>query len=469
VVAIEQDPEEWLAEIERTYGVTAEAALNDPNLERGRRAALLEVQIARLQSPLHDYMTIPRDALHAIRDQFDRLPPDQVCLFNTAANLRPVLTYNLGLVEEAGGSGKLAAGYFQETISLSRLLHNYHLLHFALGHLANLQMDQSHLSAARKTYEEALAELQAGSVSPYVSVPQAGLGALHYEWGDLAEAERHYQEALPLARLWNHWETLVPALCGLARIRRRQGDEQAAFALLEELNEVPYASMRLGIEALRALWQAQNGELQPANAWLDANLAALGEHTSPMVEPAMLDGARLMLLLGRTQAGIALAREVSEAARAGGRTRLVIQSLLVQARGLALEGREPEALAALREALALAEPENYFSSFVDEGAGLGALLAKLGGHAYAAMLFTAIGGGAEQGGKREAAGLLSERELEVVRLVAEGLSNQQIAERLVISLPTVKTHVGNIYNKLGVGNRTRAVSRARTLGLIPHG
>ena len=469
LVATYQDPEEWLAEIERIYGAKAEAALSDSNLERDRRAALLEVLIARLQSPLHDYRTIPRDALLAIREQFDRLPPDQVCLFNTVSNLRPVLTYNLGLLEEAGRDIHLAGQYFQETISLSRRLRNFHLLHFALGHLASLQMNQSHLNAARQTYEEALAELQAGSISPYVSVPQAGLGALYYEWGDLTEAERHYQEALTLARLWNHWESLVPALCGLARIRRRQGDPQAAFALLEELSEVPYASMRLGIEALRGLWQAQNGELQPAETWLEANQSALKEHSSPMAEPAALDGARLMLALERVEAGTALAAEVSEMARAEGRMRPVIQGLVIQARGLALEGREPEALAALREALALAEPENYFSSFVDEGGGLGGLLAKLGGHAYAAMLFSAMGAGVERSGKREAADLLSERELEVIRLVAEGLSNQQIAERLVISLPTVKTHVGNIYNKLGVENRAQAVGRARALGLIPRG
>lgn len=469
VVALYQDPQEWLAEIERSYGQSAAAALSDPALGQDRRAALLEVLIAQLQSPLHDFTTIPQDTLLAIREQFDRLPDDQECLFNTVGNLRPVLVYNLGLAEEASGDAVQAAQYFRETVSLSRRLRNFHLLHFALGHLASLQMAQSHLSAARRTFEEALSELQAGSVSPYVCLPQAGLGDLYYEWGDLAEAERHYQESAHLARLWNHWDSLVPALCGLARIRRRQGDPQAALALLDELVGVPFASMRLGIEALRALWQAQCGERQPAEAWLATNLPALMARSSPMAEPATLDAARLMLWIGRLEEGTRLAQQLAEASLSGGRIRMAIQARVVQARGLALQGQDSEALPALSEALKLAESEHYLSSFLDEGEPLGALLTKLSAHPYATRLLTAMRTPSETLFQREPGGLLSEREIEVLCLVAEGLTNQQIADRLVISLPTVKTHIGNIFNKLGVSNRTQAVNRAQVLGLIPRG
>ncbi|GAP06430.1 ATP-dependent transcriptional regulator [Anaerolinea thermolimosa] len=467
VVALYQNPQEWLAEIERFFGQCAEAALSDLSLDQNRRSALLEVLIARLQSSLHDFTAIPQDTLRAIYAQFEHLPDDQVCLFNTVGNLRPVLIYNLGLAEEANGNLAQAVKHFRETVSLSRRLQNFHLLHFALGHLGNLEITQSHLQAARRTFEEALSELQAGSVSPYVCVTQVGLGDLHYEWGNLTEAEQYYREAVHVARLWNHWDSMVPALCGLARIRHRQGDTRAALDLLSELESVPFASMRLSIEALRVLWQAQRGECHPAEAWLTTNLPTLKAQVSLTAEATMLDAARLMLCIGQVETGTQLAQQLAETSFSRGHIRITIQARVVQARGLSLQGLEPEALSTLSEALKLAEPEHYLSSFLDEGEPLSALLAKLNTNPYALQLLVVMRNPMEHPYKRETGGLLTEREIDVLHLVSEGLTNQQIASHLVISLPTVKTHISNIYNKLGVENRTQAIKRAQDLGLIP--
>jgi LuxR family maltose regulon positive regulatory protein len=129
--------------------------------------------------------------------------------------------------------------------------------------------------------------------------------------------------------------------------------------------------------------------------------------------------------------------------------------------------------AALDRALSLAEPAGYVRPFVDEGEPMAQLLYRAAAQGiapeYAGRLLAAFPA-VERAAREPQAQMvepLSERELEVLHLVAEGLSNQEVAHRLSISVRTVKWHTGNIYGKLGVKNRTQAVARARSLGVLP--
>ncbi len=150
---------------------------------------------------------------------------------------------------------------------------------------------------------------------------------------------------------------------------------------------------------------------------------------------------------------------------------------VIQAKALALHGKASEALARLLEILPLAAPEGYLSTFLDEGETLRQLLHQAPGNlpsgelrAYVEQVLAAFSPGENAPTKREAgygAPKLSDREREILSLVAAGLSNQEIAERLVISITTVKTHVGNIFHKLGVTSRIQAIARAEGLGLLP--
>ena len=130
------------------------------------------------------------------------------------------------------------------------------------------------------------------------------------------------------------------------------------------------------------------------------------------------------------------------------------------------------------QVLPLAAPENVLSSFLDEGETMRQLLLEVHRRlpagdvrAYTERILTAFSVPGTPGGKQTAAGsgapALSERELEILLLAAQGLSNPDIASRLVISITTVKTHMGNIFNKLGVNGRIQAIARAETLGLLP--
>jgi LuxR family maltose regulon positive regulatory protein len=193
----------------------------------------------------------------------------------------------------------------------------------------------------------------------------------------------------------------------------------------------------------------------------------------------LLDISRLLGALGRPGEAAALARSLVEAARLRGRTHGALQGAVILAKALALEGRRAEALPILTEAVRLASPEGYLTTFVDEGEIIRSLLVEIHSRlpardpawpAYERLLagFPAGTGPLEPAAREPAAPLLlSEREREVLQLMQAGLTNQEIAGQLFISITTVKTHAGNIFNKLGVSNRLQAIARGEALGLLP--
>jgi LuxR family maltose regulon positive regulatory protein len=178
-----------------------------------------------------------------------------------------------------------------------------------------------------------------------------------------------------------------------------------------------------------------------------------------------------------------LLERLLQAAEAGERTGSVIEILVLQALAHETQGDISAALGALQQALTLAEPEGYVRLFVDEGMPMAILLEEAAkhwpAHRYVRRLLAAFGAAREAGKADQPAGAeertpaqqgstepLSERELEVLRLLRTELTGPEIARELVVSLHTVRTHTSNIYNKLGVDKRRAAVRRAEDLGLF---
>jgi LuxR family maltose regulon positive regulatory protein len=230
------------------------------------------------------------------------------------------------------------------------------------------------------------------------------------------------------------------------------------------------------------LWIAQ-GHLLAANRWAqDNDLNAADPLDRYLYEIDYLTLARLWIaqanLAGNLEAAGALLLRLHQAAASAGRSGSLIEILLLQAITFDAQKRREEALSALEQALDLAEPEGFVRIFLDEGEPMRGLLQASGPHIK--------GRSAEYAGKLLAAypdeksniGLptilqpstlperLSERELGVLRLIAEGASNLEISAHLVIAHPTVKRHISNIFNKLGVGSRTQAVAAGRKIGLL---
>jgi LuxR family maltose regulon positive regulatory protein len=168
-----------------------------------------------------------------------------------------------------------------------------------------------------------------------------------------------------------------------------------------------------------------------------------------------------------------------EAAEAGGDTTRVIEIMILQTLACQVGGDTSQALDTLEHLLNLAEPGGYCRIFVDEGPSMARLLYKALDHGiapdYVCRLLAAFPikdpqqaePSESQESQFEYFDPLSERETEILQLIAEGLTNPDIANTLFLSLHTVKTHTRNIYSKLGVHNRTEAVARARLLGILP--
>ncbi len=166
-----------------------------------------------------------------------------------------------------------------------------------------------------------------------------------------------------------------------------------------------------------------------------------------------------------------LLERLLQAAEEGGRTGSVIEILVLQALAHQMQGDIPAALMALQQALTLAEPEGYVRMFVDEGSPMTLLLEKAAKHGiapnYVRQLLTALGKAEDRTPVNQLLiDPLSERELEVLRLLGTDLDGPEIARQLIVSLNTIRTHIKNIYTKLGVNNRRAAVRRAEELDLF---
>jgi LuxR family maltose regulon positive regulatory protein len=347
--------------------------------------------------------------------------------------------------------------------------------------LADIAIAQGRLREAMSTFERGLQ--RAGRGDPPLrgaADMHVGMSQLFYERHELDAASaqllisRELGEHAGLPQNRYRWRV------AMARIRAAEGDPGAALGLLDEAEHLyvgDFSPEVRPVAALRArLWVVQ-GKWAEALSWARQRGLAVDDELSYLHEFEHLTLARALVARFRADRGTrtlvegtALLERLLRAAQQGGRAGSVIDVLVVQALAQQVQGDLPAALAALRRALTLAEPEGYVRIFVDEGPAMAVLLravAKQGnGGSYVRRLLAAVG--TPEGGAalhQELVDPLSVRELDVLRLLFTDLDGPDIARELVVSLNTVRTHTKNIYAKLGVNNRRAAVRRARELGL----
>jgi LuxR family maltose regulon positive regulatory protein len=275
-----------------------------------------------------------------------------------------------------------------------------------------------------------------------------------------------------------------------AQLKEAAGDLETALALLDEAKRVYIQTLVPDlhpIAALKARIHLKQGRLDKARAWAVERGLSLADEVSYLHEFEYLTLARLEI--ANPQVNALLAR-LLQAAEAQKRRGSALDILLVQALAYEAQGNRPQALAALERALVLAEPEGYVRIFVDEGEPMRLLIEEqsrnrdhpLSGYADKLLaaftqpvaapksathaLHQAQRGASVIHQKSDMIEPLSERELEVLRLLRSELSGPEIAQQLIISLHTLRTHTNNIYNKLGVNNRRAAVRRAEELDLL---
>jgi LuxR family maltose regulon positive regulatory protein len=257
-----------------------------------------------------------------------------------------------------------------------------------------------------------------------------------------------------------------------------------AEEIIQKMNHVafehdvsPFTSNQMRAWQAR-IWLAQSN-LDSADHWARELKLDINGVLEPVHDFDYVILARILIAQERLDETYRLLQRLFKAAEAGGRTSKTIEILILQALAFQAGGDISQAMITLEKALALAEPGGFIRIFVDEGPSMGRLLYEALDREiapdYVQRLLTAFPL-TDQGQIDPSRSLapdpklvepLSGREIEVLHLIAEGLTNREISSRLFLSLNTVKVHTRNIYGKLGVKNRTRAVARARALGILP--
>jgi LuxR family maltose regulon positive regulatory protein len=369
------------------------------------------------------------------------------------------------------GDRAAAAEASLEGIALSRQNGHVFSMILATANLARVQELENELHQAAASYRQVL-ELAGEHPQPNAGESQLGLARIHYQWNDLKAAEQHGEAALRLLRQFDpRIDRFIRAEVFLARLQLARADVAGAAALLAETERTVrhnnYALRIPDVAEAQVLVLLRQGALEEAS-----RLAAAHElpRSQARVHLAQGDPAAALALLGPLRLRLEARNWQDER----------LQVLVLQALVLREQGEKARAVSLLGEALALAEPGGYIRLFVDEGAPMARLLAEAAAQGmmpdYVARLRAAFD--AEERARlgvpdspptpplQSTIEPLSARELEVLRLVAQGLSNREISQRLYLALSTVKGHNLQIFGKLQVQRRTEAVARARELGLL---
>ena len=410
----------------------------------------------------------------------------------------------LGLNHRLLGNLDKAKQLFMEAAEINQKADNYYAASASFEQLAELAVVRGQLHQALDLYREGLKLPQnwrdtgakpQGSVQTAAG-PQLGLGTLLYQLNDLAGAAAFIQRSADLLELAEHWGR-TSSYTMLAYLKQAQGVFEASAELLRKACEIEETSVvrrsntsdrpsltRLGIMLSRA---------RPEMAYLLTDgrrrVEKLGVHADDDVDfcsPAgypretnYSDLAYLLMAEGRAAEALPLLTRLLEAATTMGRHGDEIRYLALIALAQHTLGNTRTALDSLDKALTLAEPQGYIRLFVDEGQPMAELLrlaiSQKIAPDYASKLLAAFPNNVRSAilidqelrvNTQILAEPLSEREIEVLRLMAEGYKYKEIAERLVVSINTVRHHTRNVYGKLDVNNRTQAISRAKELNLL---
>ncbi len=411
----------------------AEAALQDAKPDEETRD--LVGRIASMRATLaviqHDAETIIVQSRRAL----EYLHPDNL-------TVRTATTWTLGYAHQLQGDRAAASQAYTEVIATGKSFGDSIYTIAATINLGEVQEADNQLSLATRTYKRVL-QMAGDPPDPIACVAYIGLARITYQWNDLDTAQQHGQQCLQLTRQMESVDT--PAACGvlLARAKLAQGDVPGAAAVLAEAEEFVrehnFVHQMPDVAATQVLTLLYQGNLTAA-----AHLAE--NHELPISQ------ARVHLAQGDPSAALALLEPLRRQMEVKGWQDERLKVMVLQAVALQAHGEKDEAVQLLGEALALAEPGGFIRIFVDEGIPMAQLLSEAAARGimlnYTGKLLAVFEAEAH---KREDESYLppaptaqplveplSQRELEVLQLIAQGLSNREISERLFLALDTVK-------------------------------
>lgn len=448
----------------------AEAALQHSELDDKTRdlfgrIAAMRATLAAIQNDAETIIT------QSLRAQ-EYLHPDNLMF-------RTTVTWTLGLAHQLQGDRVAASRAYAETIAIGGDSIYTTAATITLG---QIQESETQLSLATRTYQSGL-ELAGDPPHPIACEALLGLARISYEWNDLEVAQAYGQQCLQLTQQMENVDTFAAYGVFLARLLLAQGDVPGAVDALAEaeafVHRQNFAFRMPDVAEAQVLTLLRQGNLAAA-----ATLAQ--KHELPRSQ------ARVYLAQGEPAAALALLEPLRQQMDAKGWRDEQLKMMLLQAiahdavahdtvahnaGAVQADGETEKALQQLADALALAEPEGFIRLFVDEGVPMKHLLSEATARGmmpdYVDKLLAAFAVEkqveTQEVPSPPAQSLvepLSERELEILTLIAAGLKNKEIAAQLFISLNTVLYHIKNIYGKLGVNKRTLAIIKARELNLL---
>ena len=428
------------------------------------------------------------DTVKYAQQALELTPQDDQVRYIQATSLLGLAQYASGDLEAAEHSLADFHTHLQKTGEIPTLIGITFLL-------ADIRVALGRLHEAKSSYQQTirLATDQGEPLPLGTADLYRGLGELYVEWSDLEAAVQHLLTSQKLGEQTATTDWLHRQCVSQARLKEAQGDLDGAIALLDEAERVhirgPLPDVR-PVAALRTRVWLKQGRLAEALGWareqglsVEDDLRYRREFEHITLARVLISAAKSAREAGSLDGATRLLGRLLQAAETGGRLGSAIQILLLQALAVQAQGDLPHALAALDRALALAEPEGYVRIFVDEGEAMRSLI-EIQSHnrdhplsGYADKLLVAFAqpvaapkmAAPKSAIIRQKSGIvdpLSERELEVLKLLRSELSGPEIADQLIVSLNTFRTHTKNIYNKLGVNNRRAAIRRAEELDLF---
>ena len=388
---------------------------------------------------------------------------------------RASANWTMGFAYTLQGDRVVARHAYMEAISLSQSAGAMFTLILATIGLANIQEVDNELYQAAETYQRIL-EWVGDRPQQIIGEVHLGLARILYEWNDLDAAEPHARQSLILSRQYeNIIDRFVFGEIFLARLSLARGDVAEASAILAKVDQ----SVRQRNFLHR---MPEVASVQVLTLLRQGNVAVAGQLAQTYNIP--LSQARVHLARGETSEALPVLKQYRQMVEARDWKDERLKAMILLAIAQHAHGEKDKALGTLAEALILAEPAGIIRTFVDEGLPMAELLSEAAAQEimpdYTGKLLAAFDAEQQENHQPFSSAQdkpsalstqplvepLSQREMEVLQLIAQGLSNQEISARLFLALDTVKGHNRRIYDKLQVQRRTEAVARARELGLL---
>ncbi len=381
--------------------------------------------------------------------------------------VRTATVWKLGIAYQLKRDCGAASQAYREAIAISQASGNTMIGASAAVGLGDVLEMENQLFDAAESYRRAT-QLLGDAFQPVICLAHLGLAHISYEWNDLDAAEQYGQKCLQFSQHMESIGAFAACQVVLARLRLLRGEADQAAEMLDQAcqfaHQHHFDAFLPEITEVQVLTLLQQGQREAA-------VSLAEERAYPRSR------ARVHLAQGEVSAALALLQPVRQQAQGKGWKDELLKALVLQAIAFFANRETEKAVQTLAQALTLAEAGGFVRTFLDEGEVMARLLSIVAQREVMPKSVARLMAEMEKG-KREEVGEslpvrhlslpepLSKRELEVLRLIAQGLSNYEIGERLFLALSTVKGHNREIFAKLQARRRSEAIARARELGLL---